>query len=116
VTNLYTISVSFSDHLVGMDQIEADTPEKAVEEFIRTAECFDRYDREMLIKHTNPLLHVSGNAGSPKRHKGVWILSFSYHEVSNIQWPDDNPVPGGQVIQTDPNGPTREPKLTGFDS
>jgi hypothetical protein len=105
--NLYTVIVTFSDHVYGIDQIEAPTPYEALREFIRTAECLDGCDREMLEKGTHGLLQVAGNSRGSRRHKGVWRIFFDY--PWDIEWPDDNPLLGGQVIQTDPNGPTQEP-------
>lgn len=98
MNKLFTILISFSDHLVGIGQYEAETPLAALMNFIKLSESLEGYDRELLIKSTMPLVHYAGD-------KGIW--AFHFDPELEFAGQDDNPVLGGTIIQTDPNGPVR---------
>lgn len=97
---LYTILLGFSDHATGIDQYEAESAEDAVRKFIKSAESLENYDRNLLDSNLRPLIHVA-------KKKGFWSFFFDPN-LMDIKWPDDNPVLGGYVVQTDPNGPVRD--------
>ncbi len=62
---LFTVIVSFSDHLVGIEQYEEETPLDALKKLIATSEALVGYDRDLLSKSIMPLLHY-------KVGKGIW--------------------------------------------
>lgn len=98
MNKLFTITISFSDHLVGIGQYKAETSLDALKNFIKLSESLEGYDRKLLIKSIMPLVHYADN-------KGVW--GFHFDPYLEFAGQDDNPVLGGQIIQTDPNGPIR---------
>lgn len=99
---LFTVFVSFEDHLVGVQQIEAESAMEALKESLSTSEAYEGYDREVLIKSIIPLIHYADN-------KGLW--GFGFDPDANLSGEEGNPVLGGYVVQTDINAPTR-PKDT----
>ncbi len=96
---LFTIFLSFSDHLVSIGQYEADTPEDSLKQFINATEALEGYDRNLLLKSIMPLVHIAHD-------KGIWSFNFD-PDLMEIKWPDDNPVLGGHIVQTDRNAPAR---------
>ena len=92
---LYTLLINFADHIVGVGQYQAETPERALELFVQENELLEGYDREKLMRAINPLLPI-------RDIKGFWIASFS---ETNIGGENDNPVLGGHVVQADPEAP-----------
>ncbi len=96
--NLFTVLVSFEDHLVGVQQVEAVSPMEALKESLNTSEAFEGYDREVLIKSITPFIHYADN-------KGVW--GFGFDQSANVSGEEGNPVLGGNVVQTDINAPAR---------
>ena len=98
MNKLFTITISFSDHLVGIVQCEVETPLAALKNFIKLSESLEGYDRDLLIKSIMPLVHYAG-------YKGVW--GFHFDPELEFAGPGGNHILGGQIIQTDPNGPIR---------
>ncbi len=97
--NLFTILLSFSDHLVGIGQYNEETALDALKSFIASSEALEGYDRELLVKSIIPLVHY-------KNDKGVW--GFNFDPEQDFSGTNDNPVLGGTIIQTDPKAPVRE--------
>ncbi len=98
MNKLFTITISFSDHLIGLDQYEAETPIGALKEFIKLSESLEGYDRILLEKSLMPLVHYADM-------KGVW--GFHFDPSVDLGGKYDNLVLGGQIIQTDPTSPRR---------
>lgn len=98
MNKLFTVTIYFSDHLVGIGQYKAETPLKALKKFIKLSESLEGYDRILLEKSLMPLVHYADN-------KGLW--GFHFDPKLEFNGPDNNPVLGGYIIQTDPNGPVR---------
>ena len=97
--NLYTVFLSFSDHLLGVGQYEVPSAEDAVKKFIQTNESLDGYDRDLLHKSLMSLLHLADN-------KGIWMFTFD-PDMTDIEWPGENAVLGGHIVQTDKIAPSR---------
>lgn len=98
MNKLFTVLITFSDHLVGVGQYQVETPLDALKNLIKLSESLKGYDRDLLIKSIMPLVHYADM-------KGVW--GFHFNPELNFAGPDDNPVLGGEIIQTDPSGPIR---------
>jgi hypothetical protein len=98
-TKLFTIFLSFSDHTNGVGQHKAETSEDALKEFIRHSESLVDYDRSLLLKSILPLIHITPE-------KGVWLFTFD-PDLIDLEWPGDNPVLGGYIVQTEPDAPSR---------
>jgi hypothetical protein len=103
--NLYTILISFEDRTVGIDQFEAETPQKALEEFINKAESLEEYDRKKIFsliinrsRQGNLLMHIAKNL------KGFWIIDLGT-DFSDI--PELSSIYGGYIVQTDLMAPKR---------
>ena len=96
---LFTVLLGFSDHASGIGQYKAESPERALEQFIKSSESLEDYDRGLLQKSILPLIHLANE-------KGVWLFTFD-PDLTEIEWPGDNPVLGGQIIQTDTDATTR---------
>lgn len=104
--NLYTISISFEDRTVGVDQVEANSPEQAVQIFVKKAECLDGYNRDNIlfiidrsIEEKKLLVHIANN------FKGYWMINFGGDFMDD---PQLSSIYDGTVVQTDPNGPVRK--------
>lgn len=97
-TKLFTIFLSFSDHVNGVGQHKTETPEDALKEFIQTNESLVDYDRNLLLKSVLPFIHITPE-------KGIWLFTFD-PDLIEIGWPGDNPVLGGHIVQTDPEAPS----------
>jgi hypothetical protein len=95
--NLYSVLIIFSDFVFGIGQYESVSPEAALEEFLRTSESLEGYDRDKLLASVNPLF-------PPSNLKGLWTISFNQTDIGG---PDNNPVLGGHIVQTDMGTPTR---------
>jgi hypothetical protein len=98
-SKLFTIFLSFSDHEIGIGQYEAATPEESLKQFISSTEALEGYDRKQLLNSIMPLVHIAHD-------KGIWSFHFDPN-LTKVEWPSDNAVLGGQIVQTDPNAPTR---------
>jgi hypothetical protein len=101
---LYSVFISFSDHLVGIGQYQAETPIEALQEFIKTNESLEGYDRSFLMQciHPESLIHTA-------EIKGIWGILFSNVDLRlSTKWPNDNAVLGGHIVQTDPDAPIRK--------
>lgn len=96
---LFTVFLIFSDHTNGIGQYTTNNPEDALREFIHSNESLIDYDRELLLKSTMSMIHVADN-------KGIWLFTFD-PDLMEIDWPGDNPVLGGHIIQTDSEAPSR---------
>lgn len=99
--NLYTIILSFSDHLKGIGQYEAEDALGALKEFIETNESLDTYNRVQIKRSIMPLIHYVDN-------KGLW--TFHFNPEFNLNNEEDNPILGGSIIQTDPSAPSGTPR------
>lgn len=96
--NLYTVFITFQDHLVGIQQIKAESALEALQQSLRTSEAYEGYDRELLVKSILRVIHIAGN-------KGLWSIIFN--PDADLKGPEDNPILGGHIVQTDHNGPVR---------
>lgn len=103
-TKLFTVFMNFHDGVLGVGQYSTVTAEEAVREFILNSEALEHYDRELLVKSLGSLMHVA-------KEKGIWLFTFD-PDIFSQEWPDDNPVLGGHVVQTDDEAPTRPNKKT----
>jgi hypothetical protein len=95
--NLYTILISFEDRTVGIDQFEAETPQKALEEFINKAESLEEYDRKKIFS-------LIINRSRQGNLKGFWIIDLGT-DFSDI--PELSSIYGGYIVQTDLMAPKR---------
>lgn len=95
---LFTVIIDFSDHLKGVQQIEAETPLEAIQISLRTSEAYEGYDRELLVKSILRLIHYA-------EVKGIWGIVFN--PEADLSGEEDNPILGGYAIQTDSKAPTR---------
>jgi hypothetical protein len=98
MNKLFTVRVSFSDHLVGVEQYEAESAELALKKFIEFAESLKGYNRELLATYLMPLIHVA-------HLKGVWLFYFT--PGADLTGDENNPILGGQITQTDPDALVR---------
>ncbi len=99
---LYTVTIDFADHSEGVEQYQARSPEEALHCFIEQAVSLAGNDRNMVKEAllAPSLLHLA-------KHKGIWIVLFSPVSLSKIIWHNNNPILGGLVIQSDPEGEIR---------
>ena len=104
--NLYTILIEFEDRRVGIGQFEAESLVQALKEFINQSESLEEYDRNKILSiitnrssQGNLLMHIADNL------KGFWIINFG---MDLLDIPELSNIYGGYIIQTDPNGPTRD--------
>lgn len=96
---LYTVFLTFSDHATGVGQYATESPEIALHEFIKSNESLEGYDRNLLLKSLMPFTHLA-------KDKGVWLFHFNPDLMEN-EWPGDNPVLGGHIVQTDVKAESR---------
>lgn len=96
---VFTVFLTFSDHTVGIGQYKVGGAEDALKEFIHSNESLQDYDRDLLLKSTMPLTQLANE-------RGVWIFHFD-PDLMEIDWPYENPVLGGHIVQTDSNAPCR---------
>jgi hypothetical protein len=104
---LYTVEITFSDFTFGIEQVEADSVEEAVELFFQKAECFENYDRKKILNvvknrlnNKNALIHVANDM------RGVWLINVGA-ELQDLSDSDQPSIYGGKVIQSDPSAPRR---------
>lgn len=97
---LFTIILSFSDHLKGIGQYQANSPADALKTFIRENESLEGYDRMGIEKATWGPIHIADV-------KGLWSFTFDPKSES-LAGDENNLILGAHVIQADPNAPARE--------
>lgn len=90
---LFTVFLTFSDHTVGIGQCATELPEEALKDFIQTSESLANYDRSLLLKSVLPLTHIA-------KEKGIWLFTFDPY-LTEFEWPGNNAVLGGYIVQTD---------------
>ncbi len=96
---LFTITVHFSDHRIGIGQHRAETPYESLLEFLNKSESLEGYPRDVLLKtNKSNIIHIADNL------LGFW--SWHPNLSSNDLDPLDE-VLGGHIIQTAENGPKR---------
>ena len=95
---LFTVTATFSDFTVAVEQYQADSPELAVTAFVEHAEALATYDKTSWLTATEPLrlLHIAGGL------RGVWLWTNLAHLEE-----DEVALLGGIVVQTDPAGALR---------
>lgn len=96
---LFTIFLTFSDHTVGIGQYRTATAEDALNQFLQTSEALAEYDRGLLLKAIIPFTQLANE-------KGVWLFHFD-PDLIEIEWPGENAVLGGHIVQTDDNALSR---------
>ena len=95
---LFTVIVSFSSHRNGIGQFEAVSARDALLRFIKESKSLKALDRGFVEStlQTNPLLEL-------KDDKGIWLILLDPEKTIRYDWPDDDALLGGFVIQTDPD-------------
>lgn len=100
---LFTIFLNFSDHLVGIGQYEAETPEESLRQFLSSTEALEGYNRDLLLKSLMPLIHIA-------QERGIWTFFFD-PDFRETKWAEANPVLGGHIVQTDSNAPIMQQRI-----
>ena len=95
---LFTVTATFSDFTVAIEQYQTDSPELAVTAFFECAESLATYDKTSWLTATEPfrLMHIAGGL------RGVWLWTTLAHLEQ-----DEVALLGGIVVQTDPTGAIR---------
>jgi hypothetical protein len=96
---LFTVTIMFEDRTFAIEQVEADTPEHALEAAFQQAEALAEHDAEAvadMLRHHSQLFQVA-------KLRGVWNW---------LQVPQESDatsdIYGGIIVQTDPHAPIRE--------
>ena len=96
---LFTITVVFEDRTFAVEQVEADTPQQALQAACWQAEALADRDADAVVdtlRHHSQLFQVA-------KRRGVW----NWFPVPQQSGPTSD-VCGGIIVQTDPHSPIRE--------
>ncbi len=97
---LYTVTISFEDRTVAIEQVEAESPEIALNSACQQAEALHEHDGDAI----EDMLQNYVQSFQVAQLRGVWICWPAPHDQNDAT----ADIFGGIIVQTDQHAPVRE--------